>query len=156
GMAKGISLNEDIVAARATMLAVASSWAGLVADEKAVAARPRRSVSNLSRFLLAHLDWLSRHAPGGAAVGALDQAVRAAEAVCMGHTGARRELGSCSEPGCTGLVYATVGAADDPSGVSCDRGHRWRPNEWLLLAHRLARPRRGAAGGSLDGGDFAA
>jgi hypothetical protein len=156
GMVRGISLNEDIVAARATMLAVASSWAGTVADERAVAARPPRSVSDLSRFLLAHLDWLAGHCAVGDAAVELDQAVTAAEAVSIGRTGDRLKLGPCSEPGCTGLVYATTGAAAGPSGVSCDRGHRWRPNQWLLLAHRLARPRPGTAGDSLDGGDFAA
>jgi len=155
GMSTGISLNEGIVAARATVLAVAASWAGLVADERATATRPHRDVADLSRFLLAHLDWLAGHAAVGDAVAELGQAVTAAEAEGVHHAGARQELGACSEPGCTGLVYATVGAAADPSGVGCDQGHRWRPNEWLLLARRLARPRPSTAAGTLGGGDFA-
>jgi hypothetical protein len=47
--------------ARTRMLAVLSSWSGLVADERGVPGPGRREVVVLARFLRAHLDWLATH-----------------------------------------------------------------------------------------------
>lgn len=149
--ARGVTLNEGLVTVRADMLTVASSWAGFVAECRKVPAKPDRTVGALSRFLLSHLRWLARQSAAADAVVEIRRVVRAAEDALDPGAGRRLELGVCERAGCAGTIYATVGASSAPSRVSCERGHVWRPAEWLLLGRRLqagwagdATPARGA------------
>lgn len=142
GLPQGVSLSEEVVDARAEMLAVVSSWAGLVADERPVPVRPRRDMSELCDFLLAHLDWLAGHPAAGEAATELARITEVAGSVTESRSATRVTLGRCAEPNCSGMVYATVGAASTPGRVSCDFDHLWRPNEWLLLGRRLRQGQR--------------
>jgi len=125
-------------------------------DERPVRARPRRTIGELSRFLLEHLRWLAGHPAAGDAVTEIADVARTAEELTSARPASRLELGTCGEPGCGGMVTASVGPAADPSSIGCDRGHAWRPNEWLLLARRLERAQRAHSGGPFEDGDFAA
>jgi hypothetical protein len=130
----GISLDDAIVAARSDIMLVTASWAGLVADHHPSVTRPERDVQVLSRFLLTHLTWLAGKPCVMEAAAELGQVTRAAEQALDRCTGDRRALGMCDRPGCNGTVYAGGGRA---AHVGCDRGHRWKPSEWLLLSRRL-------------------
>jgi len=149
GSPGGVSLDDAVVAARSDMLTVASSWAGLIVSERPVARCPRRRIRELSRFLLTHLRWLAGHAAIDDAVTEIAGVVAAAREAIEPRLG-RLELGPCDHAGCGAAIYATIGAGSAPAGVRCERGHVWRPHEWLLLDRRLGR-----AGGS-RGGEFAA
>lgn len=150
GTPGGVALDDTIVAARSEMLAVASSWACLVADERAVAVRPRRTVGELSRFLLANLRWLAGHTAVDEAAAEITRVVRVAQDAVESRPSQRLELGPCEENGCGAALRATIGAASAPTGVCCDNGHRRLPSEWLLLDRRLTRGRAGASTGSGD------
>jgi hypothetical protein len=156
GPSGGVTLNESIVGARSDMLAVLASWAGLIVDERPVYIRPRRTTGELSRFLLEHLRWLAGHPAAADAATEIADVVRTAEELTSVRPASRLELGTCGEAGCGGMVTASVGPAADPSSIGCDRGHAWRPNEWLLLARRLERAQRAYSGGPSEDGDFAA
>ncbi|MEU6226840.1 hypothetical protein [Streptomyces sp. NPDC047042] len=60
GALRGIPLNTAAADARSAMLRMLASWSGLVVDERGVAA-PRRTVPELTGFLLRHVDWLAAH-----------------------------------------------------------------------------------------------
>ncbi len=156
GTPKGVSLNDAIVAARSEMLAVASSWAGLVVDERRLPARPHRTVSELSRFLLTHLLWLARHSAANDAVREIVRVVKTAEEALEPYSSRRVELGSCQESECNAKIYATIGATSRPTRVSCDRGHLWRPNQWLVLGRRLEESGQLRGGRTIQDGDFLA
>jgi hypothetical protein len=147
GTPGGVSLDDAVVAARSEMLTVASSWAGLIVSERPVARRPRRRVTDLSRFLLTHVRWLAGHPAINDAVTEIAQVVATAQEAIEPRPG-RLELGSCEHPGCGGAIYATINGGSAPAGIRCERGHVWRPNEWLLLDRRLAQA-RGAQGGEV-------
>jgi hypothetical protein len=135
--AGGLSLNGAAVSARADILAVAASWAGLIADERRVAVRPSRQVTDLSRFLLSNLDWLARHPAADDAAAEFARVVAAAKAVLDPENARRVDLGNCDVPGCSGTLRAIFGGR--ASGVSCDRGHARRASEWLSMARRASR-----------------
>jgi hypothetical protein len=126
-----LSLDSGVMAARSAMLGVTSSWAGFIADRRAVENRPRRSVPDLARFLLHHLDWLVRQDAARDAFNELTAVTRSAEDAIDPGRRDRIEIGPCDRPQCEGTVYAM------PPEVGCDRGHRWSPSEWLLLSRRL-------------------
>ncbi len=132
----GLSLNGAAVSARADILAVAASWAGLVADERQVVVRPARLVPELSLFLLLHLDWLARHPAAGDAAAEFARVVAAAKAVLETDNVRQVDLGHCDVPGCSGTLRAIFGGR--ASGVSCDRGHARRASEWLSVARRVS------------------
>jgi hypothetical protein len=154
GTPGGVSLNDAIVAARADMLAVASSWAGLVADERQLRVRPQRTIGELSHFLLTHLSWIAQHSAVNDAVREFFRVVRAAEEAMEPVSATAVELGSCQEPGCDARIYATLNATSIPARVSCERGHRWRPNQWLFLGRRLEEDRRVRSTAGADHEDF--
>lgn len=138
----GISLDGRVVAVRADIMTVMASWAGFVAEHRPSAQRPEREVTALARFMLVHLDWLSQQPCMPEAVTEFRRLSRAAEEA-LSHPSGGRALGACERPGCTGTVYAHSDTST-PAHVSCDRGHRWPPSEWLRLSTRLgSRHRQG-------------
>jgi hypothetical protein len=133
----GLALNGAAVAARADIVAVAASWAGLIADERPVATRPSRRIADLSLFLLLHLDWLACHAAAADAVTEFARVVAAAKAVLDPEDVRQVDLGECDVPGCSGTLRVVFGGRS--SGVSCDRGHTRQASEWLSVARRVNR-----------------
>lgn len=129
----GISLNEAAVEVRGEILAVAASWAALVVDERRLAARPRREVPPLTEFLLAHVDWLSRHPAAADAYAEIARVVSKAE-TCATSSRNHIDLGPCSAADCEGIVRVTFHSRT--TDVSCEHGHRPMPDEWLELAQR--------------------
>jgi hypothetical protein len=64
GEMKGLCLNEASVDARREIISVLATWSGMVAEERRLAASPRRDVPDLAAFLTRHLDWLLAHPAG--------------------------------------------------------------------------------------------
>lgn len=135
----GITLDESVLALRSRITELLTSWARLVIEERGVAAPRNCSVPGLAEFLGRHLSWLTEHPAGPD----FDREVAALMRSC--HTlreetrSARRELGGCPEPGCSGTLYAVLGPTESAPGrpgssVVCDQGHAFAPHDWLLLA----------------------
>lgn len=141
----GISLDESTVCVRADILSRLASWAALVMDEYGVAGPQGRQVPVLVEFLDQHLDRLAAHpaAPDLAAQVA-DLAVRARCVLDPDRT-VRLELGPCVVSGCGAMVHAAIGAdrRSPAQLVTCEAGHGWPPQQWLLLCRRMEQARGG-------------
>jgi hypothetical protein len=137
------TVNEAAVETRVRIQAVLASWAGVVVDERRLTARGD-DVGRLAGFLADHLDWLAGHPGADDFVTEIDELVAAALRVIDTRPARGIELGSCVEPDCDGrlVARAPVRGAGAPH-VGCDTGrHAWRPDQWLLLRHRLDRTGR--------------
>ncbi len=135
----GITLDESVLALRSRITELLTSWARLVIEERGVAAPRNRSVPGLAEFLGRHLSWLTEHPAGPDFDREVTALMRSCHSVREETRSARRELGGCPEPGCSGTLYAvlrpTESAPGRPgSGVVCDQGHAFAPHDWLLLA----------------------
>jgi hypothetical protein len=149
GLPGGISLDDAAVAARARILAVLASWAGLVVDQRRLSRLPQRDVTDLAGFLTRHLAWLAAHPAADEIVTEIAALVRTAEDAVRPHGAVRIELGPCGQPGCGQIVTLAVNADNEPvpSQIQCEAGHVWLPHQWLLLKHRIEQARRAPNGG---------
>jgi hypothetical protein len=140
GLRKLDQFNEEAVEARKDIHGVLRSWA-CVAAERHGLALPESSVGALVAFLVSHLDWLTSFAAApefAAEVAGLcsraEQVTRRAAATPLQH-----DLGRCVETACDGRLTArAVAGRSAASTIGCDRGHTWRPQEWLTLSARLS------------------
>ncbi|MFC0107989.1 hypothetical protein [Kibdelosporangium aridum] len=133
--ATGLPLRAAAFDARARILGVLASWAGLVSAEREVPA-PRRTVPELARFLAAHRDWLAGHPGGADFVAELSELVASASEVLQepGHTVL---TGHCPIDGC----QAPVRIKPSGAAVRCEAGHELQPMQWLVLRPRDAQRR---------------
>ncbi|MGK5449338.1 hypothetical protein [Streptomyces radiopugnans] len=129
---RGIALDDRAVSVRSDVLAVLTSWTGMVADERAVPAPPDARVPSLVGFLEANLDWLLGHPAGADFAGETAELNAALCAVLDREPAPRdREVGTCAVPGCGRVVRAT--SAGRRPEVRCEAGHMWQARHWLLL-----------------------
>ena len=139
GLPGGITLDEDVVSARADVLSVLASWAGLVAVGPARRDAPaRHAVPELCAYLVRHLDWLTGREGAGDLVAEIDALHRALDQVDGQTREHARVLGICLVPGCGAEVrVGPPGAGASPAG--CDAGHVTPPRDWLLVSRGGAR-----------------
>lgn len=133
----GIVLRDTVVAVRADIQGVLTSWCGLVTSERGVLGPDQLSVRQLTRFVAVHLNWLTRHPAAPDLVDELADLFGAAREVLRPPDEQRRVLGPCAHPGCGLMVLAHPGPDNGAADrVSCEAGHVWRPEHWLLLRGR--------------------
>lgn len=140
GALPGAPFNAAAAEARAAILGVLGSWSGLVAQERRVAAPPR-TVGNLSVFLLRHTDWLAGHPAAAEATREVARLVVRARRAAHPDQVRRVAVGACVEPGCSGVLSATVrvGRPDPRPAVQCDADplHVWPGHQWTQLRRRM-------------------
>ncbi|WP_055477905.1 hypothetical protein [Sphaerimonospora mesophila] len=132
----GLDLNEAVVEVRSDIIGVLSSWCGLVAQERGVAAPGPRSADVLAAFLDGHLAWLARHPAARDFAAEIRRLAEKARAAIERGSGRPRPLGPCDRPECGQIVYAAR-LSDGRRQVRCDGGHVWQPHEWLSLSLRI-------------------
>jgi hypothetical protein len=139
-----VRLGDDAVTVKSNMIATLSSWSGLVVVERGVTAPDNLDIQKLSGFLAIHLEWLTAHATAPDFADELAELAKAARAIVQAESLARVELGPCVQPGCRRTVYAMTHDEEGlvPYRVSCEAGHVWRPDQWLVLSGRLERARQ--------------
>lgn len=138
GERRGLCLNEAAVNARLAIESVLGAWSARTAGELRVARPSGRDVGTLASYLLGHLDRLLAFPAAPAFAAVVVTTVATARGACRPAPGPRLELGRCVHEGCAGMLLADASDVDGrPAQIRCDAGHVWRPNEWLLLAHRL-------------------
>ena len=136
GSPGGITIDDDVVSARAEVRSVLASWAGLVAGEHPGAGiRPARDVPELCAYLARHLDWLIAHTGAADLVSEIAELHRNVVHVVDPNGPEQRVLGTCRRAGCGMPVRARVpatGIGGVPAG--CDAGHPAPPSDWLLIS----------------------
>ncbi len=138
---RGIALNEAVVTIRSDILGVLASWCALVANERGVTGPDELSIRRLTTFLSIHLNWLTEHPSAPDLVDELVELSRTASEALRPSAGHSLELGRCARPGCDRAVRAEGHAEGEPPyQVSCDAGHVWTPDQWLLLWGGSRRP----------------
>lgn len=135
---RGIVLNDAAVTIRTDILGELASWCALVANERGVSGPDELSIRRLTSFLAVHLDWLTEHPSAPDLADELAELARSAgEVLLRPSAGHSLEVGRCAHPGCDRLVRAEC----EPSyQVSCEGGHVWTPDQWLLLWGGPRRP----------------
>ena len=139
GGSAGLFLDERVTDARRDIVALLASWSGLVADERGVTRPGRRDVTELSRFLAVHADWLLAHQVGSCFAEELLAVAASAREVSRSGPSRDIELGRCVERGCDNTMTAIRGADGTSSSVEvrCAAGHVWQACQWLQLARQL-------------------
>lgn len=147
GSRKRDHLNLSALDARNDVLAILQSWSDLVA-EKLGAVAPARSVPQLARFLVRHLEWLTAQPPAAEFAAEIEglhgELLRAID---HDPSDPGSALVECVMDDCAGTIDATpqkTGKAEN-SSISCSSGHTWEIREWLTLRHLMERRRRHAA-----------
>ncbi|GAA0896604.1 MULTISPECIES: hypothetical protein [Streptomyces violaceusniger group] len=140
GPPRSMPFNVQAAEARAAIMGVLGSWAGVVVKERDVPA-PRRAVLPLRVFLGRHLDWLTAHEAAGEFSGEMARLARRARRVVDPDVRHQLPIGECVEFGCPGSLTAVVrpGQLKLPAVIRCDHdsAHRWLGHEWLQLSRRL-------------------
>ncbi|MET7648845.1 hypothetical protein ABZS83_35555 [Streptomyces sp. NPDC005426] len=156
GPLPGMPFNARAAEARSAILAVLSSWATLVLEERGLGG-PRRAVAPLSRFLAGHGGWLAAHPAAGEVSAEVAQLVRRAHGVIDPSTSRRIPIGACVEPDCAGELTAVVRPQQPqlPATITCaaDPSHRWLGHEWLQLSRRITATATSDAAGPEDDAD---
>ncbi|MET9258090.1 hypothetical protein ACGFZL_30130 [Streptomyces sp. NPDC048182] len=123
---------------------VLQSWAELVAEKRRTAP-PGRGVAELTRFLTAHLAWLTAQPP---AADFADEVAGAAaglhRAIDHESTAAPAPARNCVVDGCPGTIAAAVPGGGPGGALSCSAGHSWEVGEWLALRPLVQRRRERA------------
>lgn len=148
-VAPGMPFNSAAADTRSAIVAVLASWSGLVAQERRVTP-PDRTVAALTRFLLAHAQWLAAHPAAPDLTREIRKLAGQASRVADGSQPRRIPVGPCVEPGCPGDLTAVLHPqrARPPAEICCqhDPAHRWPAHTWLGLGRRISgRPTRPAA-----------
>jgi hypothetical protein len=139
----GIVLRDAVVSIRSDILGVLASWCGLVAGERGVPGPDELSIPRLSTFVLVHFGWLTAHPAGAEFTDELATLAERARAVLTPEPVTPIALGPCPRPGC-GWTLRAEGLP--PKRISCEAGHEWPPEQWLLL-------RSGSIDSSMEGGE---
>ncbi|MFG2652909.1 hypothetical protein [Streptomyces sp. NPDC048436] len=127
---------------RSSIMTVLASWAGLIAEERGVAA-PQRHVVRLARFIHENIPWISAHSAASDLIEELTQLIRVARKACDTRHVRIVPIGDCVRSGCTGKLRAVVkavpGVRSRPSEIRCnaDDSHWWASDEWAALAMRM-------------------
>ncbi len=130
----GIALNDTVVAIRSDILGVLASWCALVSNERGVPGPDELSIRRLTTFLAVHLNWLTEQPSAPDLVDELAELSRSATEALRPSAGHSLELGRCARPDCDRIVRAEGHAEGEPPyQVSCEAGHVWTPDQWLLL-----------------------
>ncbi|MFD8572213.1 hypothetical protein [Streptomyces sp. NPDC059639] len=132
---------------RYNIVAVLGSWSEIVVEGLAVPA-PDRSVAQLVRFLLRHLEWLTAQPPADDLADEIEGLRVDLLGVIDPERGARRTFAAaCVVDDCTGDITASPQVVGYPhrSSISCSSGHSWEMREWLTLRHLMNRKREGVA-----------
>ncbi|MFM9593796.1 hypothetical protein ACKI1J_43600 [Streptomyces scabiei] len=151
GTQRGIPLNTAAVEVRAGMLATLASWAGLMAEESGESG-PERTVTELTRWLIARLPRFAAHPAVGDFSAELHRLAAAAREVISPDGSQRVEVGRCVEAGCDGRLVARSAAGPGGLGeIRCDGApdHRWVEYEWPRLHRRMEARDRGATAGGV-------
>lgn len=131
---RGIVLRDSVVSVRSEILGVLASWCGLVTAERGVLAPDALDIRKLVGFLAVHLHWLCQHPAAPDFVDELVDLTDAANEAMRPETGFRVAVGACLRPDCDRTVYAEAHReGEEPYEVSCEAGHVWAPEHWLLL-----------------------
>lgn len=137
---RGIVLRDAVVTARSDILGVLVAWCGLVTAERGVLAPDELDIRKLVGFLAIHLHWLCQHPAAPDFVDELTELTDAAARAMQTGTGFRVPAGTCLRPDCDRDVHAEVHRdGTEPYEVSCEAGHVWAPEHWLLLRDRQTR-----------------
>ncbi|CAM5610632.1 MerR family transcriptional regulator [Streptomyces narbonensis] len=140
GALPGMPLNTAALEVRSSILAVLSSWAAVVAEQRRVPG-PRRTVPLLTAFLRRHADWLVTHEAAGELSQEVARLARGAWRVIDPGPQRRVTIGDCVEHGCPGGLTAVVRPDRPavPAEISCDASpeHHWLGHQWLQLSRRL-------------------
>lgn len=134
---RGIVLRDSVVSVRSEILGVLGAWCGLVVAERGVLAPDSLDIRKLVGFLAIHLHWLCQHPAAPDFVDELCDLTDAANEAMKPEAGFRVAVGICLRPDCDRTVYAEAHReGDEPYEVSCEAGHVWAPEHWLLLRGR--------------------
>ncbi|MER5933274.1 hypothetical protein [Streptomyces sp. NPDC002054] len=140
-------LNTSALDARNDVLTILESWSNLVAEKLGTVA-PARSVPQLARFLVRHLEWLTAQPPAADFAAEIEDLH--GELMCAidrDRTDLRSPFVECVMDDCTGTIEAApqlTGNAEK-SSIGCSAGHIWEIREWLTLRHLMDRRRKGVA-----------
>lgn len=142
--AAGIRLNEAAVNARTAIVDSLSSWAALVAEERAVGKPRHRNPKSLASFLITHLDWLATHPATADFTEEISDLTSLSRQSTYGQTSPQIEIGFCIHDGCDGTISIMPPAPENgrPRQIRCSSGHVWPPHEWLKLSLQIQRALR--------------
>ncbi|MER7406714.1 hypothetical protein ABT373_30655 [Streptomyces sp. NPDC000070] len=136
GPLPGMPFNADAAEARAAIVTVLSSWAGLVAETRRVTP-PERTIDELAGFLGRHAHWLAAHVAAADATTEFAALVRQAQRVLGTLASHRVKLGPCPEPSCPGTLNSPAwpAALDSAPSVRCSANpaHLWQGDDLLRL-----------------------
>lgn len=147
GSRKQDHLNVSALDTRYNIVAVLRSWAEMVREELAVPA-PDHSVTQLVRFLIHHLGWLTAQPPAGDFADEVDSLhLDLLRVIDPEHSNRRALAAACVVDDCTGNITASpqFSAGTARGSISCSSGHSWDMREWLTLRQLIQRKREGVA-----------
>lgn len=140
GPLPGLPFNTAASEARAAILGVLGSWAGMVAQERRVTP-PARTAAGLAAFLGRHVSWLAAHSAAAEITDEVARLVRTARSVAYPEPLRRVQIGVCVEAECGGELVALVrqGRPLAAAEITCeaDPEHRWTDRQWLQLSRRM-------------------
>lgn len=119
---------------RHEILTILDSWSGIIVG-KLGAPAPARSVLDLTRFLLRHLEWLTAQPTAADFTDEIDRLHTEAQSVANpAHEDTEAYALKCVVAGCSGTIDASPRrAAGNGSTLTCSSGHSWDVSEWLTL-----------------------
>ncbi|WP_106435822.1 hypothetical protein [Streptomyces davaonensis] len=125
---------------RHNLLAILESWAQFVADERG-AVPPARSVPQVTRFLLDHLDWIAEQPPAADFADEIDALHRELLRTIDPEPGEPAALTwECVVANCPGRISTSARA--DGGSIRCSAGHTWDMREWITLRPLVERRRK--------------
>jgi hypothetical protein len=133
GLPRGLHLRQDALDVRSRVLAVLSSWCGLVIAEQGGRPALARRVPELAAFLIEQRRWLAIHPAGEDFAAEVRELASECRRTIEHGDAQRRVLGRCRQDGCGRQVWAVLRMGTKPH-VLCDNGHEWQRQDWLLLA----------------------
>ncbi|MFD3701050.1 hypothetical protein ACFWUZ_33825 [Streptomyces sp. NPDC058646] len=134
-------LNISVLDTRHHILAVLESWSGTVV-EKLGSAAPDRSVLQMGRFLLAHLEWITAQDPAADFADEIDGIVAELRRTIDPDPGELQTfIRQCVVDDCAGTITASAQRAGSGGSIECSSGHGWEMREWLSLRQLIERRR---------------
>ncbi|WP_437075596.1 hypothetical protein [Streptomyces sp. enrichment culture] len=137
-------LDLSVLDARNNIMTILESWSVFV-TEKLGNDAPARSVPNLSRFLLRHLEWLVAQPPAADFADEIDglrlELLHTIDPAPGEHHVSSRE---CVVDDCTGTINTSpqrIGNTGKRS-IQCSSGHTWEMHEWITLRPLMERQRK--------------
>ncbi|WP_205740647.1 helix-turn-helix domain-containing protein [Haloactinopolyspora alba] len=112
-------LDHSALMARQNIVSILASWSGLVVDERKLATRPDRTVTDMAAFLESQLPWLSEHPAARDAATEIHDVAEAAAAEVDPHSTARFTIDRCGQSGCDGTARVTHGPGAPEYAIRC-------------------------------------